>query len=928
MITRREGISNGSNQYSKKRIMTDSMNSPQLKEYNMNNDNIANNTNNLIIEEKTTPNHKHLSSSQGSGLRRSVGLLNLSLDSSTSLSPTSLSVPIPDFSIRKKKSSELKDNKYIEDIENWVPFKEPSTPSGNKLSSNKLKRPASNSSTNSLSPFINENQKPLLFSNSKVNDAYHLNQRKLNSKVIKLRKKFSNNQMIDLDDDEENNNTNNNDLQYSPSKILDSSNKFNDSPINSPSRLQPINSNSSNTFTKRALKFLKPSNTDSTNSLNISMISNAHSDFTPTTQKFQTSDNTPFMASSSFIAPSMSTGLISKKNRKPNTFIPPETPCKNPYLNLQTTHKKPISSNLSTVITNSNNSSPLIYENSTPNSRKTRHFRDYDHGFDLEDLDNVDVDDGDDRGDDDRDDDDDYDNDRIIDESPSNLSNRNLLKIERPFKNSSSSKIRDSLRKLNHSIEQFQNPNNSNNLNSYEIEPLTPTRSSRFNDPKSLLKLNLSNIQQQQQQPTPNGESVPRTPIDISIDSTTNADISTMSVQTGNYSANHSANYSSFGFNTLKPQDSIDEYLSTRFENIHLIGKGEFSLVYDVTLNRERYAVKKIKTPMCGQKKRARIMEEVQILQTLHDEIINHEGREYVINLLQSWESNSYLYIMTEFCENGPLSIFLENNTGTKDRLEDWRIWKVLIEITMGIEYIHSCDILHLDIKPANIFITFDGSLKIGDFGMATKYPVGDDIEREGDKNYIAKEIITYGQYGKPADIYSLGLTIVEICTNSDLPGSGDQWQRLRSGDLSEAGRLSSMELSNKLFNDSVASKNSTLSSIFNGTISSYSSVDTESSNGLKIPSWTPNFLIDGKGALDNLVTWMCRENPNERPTATQILNTLECQFVEIRRKAGATIFEGEFGPVPEPEEEMANHLQRLNFGDESTITLTKDMME
>lgn len=89
--------------------------------------------------------------------------------------------------------------------------------------------------------------------------------------------------------------------------------------------------------------------------------------------------------------------------------------------------------------------------------------------------------------------------------------------------------------------------------------------------------------------------------------------------------------------------------------------------------------------------------------------------------------------------------------------------------------HIHSHDIIHLDLKPANIFITTAGVLKIGDFGLSTRCPRvdsatilrgaglgGDAIpgamekgwEREGDRDYMALETMV-GSFGKPADIFS-----------------------------------------------------------------------------------------------------------------------------------------------------------------------------
>ena len=110
-------------------------------------------------------------------------------------------------------------------------------------------------------------------------------------------------------------------------------------------------------------------------------------------------------------------------------------------------------------------------------------------------------------------------------------------------------------------------------------------------------------------------------------------------------------------------------------------------------------------------------------------------------------------------------------------------------ELSLALRFIHdSCRVVHLDLKPANVLITFEGTLKLADFGMAAKLPISEEgFENEGDREYIAPEIIADGVYDFRADIFSLGLMIVEIAANVVLPDNGNAWHKLRSGDLSDA---------------------------------------------------------------------------------------------------------------------------------------------
>ncbi|KAG2733497.1 hypothetical protein G9P44_003022 [Scheffersomyces stipitis] len=399
----------------------------------------------------------------------------------------------------------------------------------------------------------------------------------------------------------------------------------------------------------------------------------------------------------------------------------------------------------------------------------------------------------------------------------------------------------------------------------------------------------------------------------------------------------------------IKPS-RIDDHLVNKFgmKNIKYVGSGEFSIAYECLFQDQKFAIKRSKKPIVGKLERKTIMREVEALRVLtsvkDNEKLNlqeqEEGKEYLVYFIEAWEFNNYYYIMTEFCDNGTLFDFLEENKNYK--IDEFRIWKILIEILNGLKFIHSKNYLHLDLKPANIFVTFEGSLKIGDFGLATKLPILEkDFDLEGDRNYIAPELINDKIYTPFADIFSVGLMILEIAANIILPDNGTPWRKLRSGDLSDAGKLSSDNISIFLQHQNFSSTTSYNTNVnfssnqslnFEGPAnfqlpSSGSSANSKEKNLLTpnvptvatsgcststirnirdlIPAWAPEFLISGDSMiLDKLVNKMLRPNPFDRPNATMILEMDECVTIENLRKAGATIFEGEFGPNPNDDEE------------------------
>jgi mitosis inhibitor protein kinase SWE1 len=152
---------------------------------------------------------------------------------------------------------------------------------------------------------------------------------------------------------------------------------------------------------------------------------------------------------------------------------------------------------------------------------------------------------------------------------------------------------------------------------------------------------------------------------------------------------------------TFAPSD-IDLSLSSRFEKVEMIGSGEFSQVYRVTqiqtalstpsiylgpngspiqsrtpptpMPERVFAVKKSRQPFQGTRDRQKKLQEVNVLKAL-----GHS--DHVIDLIDSWEEKQHLYIQTEFCEEGSMDIFLLK-TGRKGRLDDFRIWKIMLELS------------------------------------------------------------------------------------------------------------------------------------------------------------------------------------------------------------------------------------------------------
>ncbi|KAJ8330278.1 mitosis inhibitor protein kinase swe1 [Batrachochytrium dendrobatidis] len=224
----------------------------------------------------------------------------------------------------------------------------------------------------------------------------------------------------------------------------------------------------------------------------------------------------------------------------------------------------------------------------------------------------------------------------------------------------------------------------------------------------------------------------------------------------------------------------IVDYLDSHFVVIGRIGGGTFSEAVRVRclMDEREYAVKKTRQSFQGHKDALLKLHEVEIWSKIGN-------NPWCISFVSSWIQHGFIYIQMELCETGDLATYLDDFC--KDEpMDEPRLWRILADIARGLAHIHRQGIVHLDLKPGNIFISADGTLKIGDFGMAAVAPVPKGADREGDRSYLAPEVLTDSSVGCSADIFSLGLILLEIAANIILPENGTVWQHLREGDFTD----------------------------------------------------------------------------------------------------------------------------------------------
>jgi hypothetical protein len=219
------------------------------------------------------------------------------------------------------------------------------------------------------------------------------------------------------------------------------------------------------------------------------------------------------------------------------------------------------------------------------------------------------------------------------------------------------------------------------------------------------------------------------------------------------------------------------------FSDIHQIGKGSFSDVFRVRsrIDGQQYAIKRLKRPCMTDADRQRCEREASIhaiVTQSSDQDPSLSSR--IIRYHTAWFEDGRLFFQTEFCPQSLPDVISD----TGGPLPECTILQILKDVGSGLKFLHSLNLVHLDIKPANILISSSGYYKIGDLGLVS--PVDEPAQvTSGDARYLPREILLNNFKHLPkADVFSLGATVLECMLAVRLEAEGEDWHRLRDGHL------------------------------------------------------------------------------------------------------------------------------------------------
>jgi len=201
------------------------------------------------------------------------------------------------------------------------------------------------------------------------------------------------------------------------------------------------------------------------------------------------------------------------------------------------------------------------------------------------------------------------------------------------------------------------------------------------------------------------------------------------------------------------------------YRSLDLLGCGGYGSVYLVERMPalERFVSKKIPvreiTEVDEYSREAK-----ELIMLRHRHIVSYE-EDFVHVEYGGLEPKTYFIIIMEFCPEGDLKEKIEQDF--LSFTEDW-VRTIFAQLLQAVQYLHSKNVIHRDLKSQNVFLSQEGHVRLGDFGLCRHAPrrLGNStLTHAGTDCYMAPEMLASSRYGKPADMWSLGCILYELCT-------------------------------------------------------------------------------------------------------------------------------------------------------------------
>ncbi|EAR96270.2 plant dual-specificity MAP kinase kinase family domain protein (macronuclear) [Tetrahymena thermophila SB210] len=204
----------------------------------------------------------------------------------------------------------------------------------------------------------------------------------------------------------------------------------------------------------------------------------------------------------------------------------------------------------------------------------------------------------------------------------------------------------------------------------------------------------------------------------------------------------------------------MNPYLA-QYQELEIIGRGNFgsaTLVKEIA-TQILFIAKKIILAGLKEREQESAKQEAELLKSLkHPNIVAYKD---------SFMIDGTLIIIMEYCEEGDIAFHIKRKKNKQEYFSERVILNWFLQIAFALIYIHDKKILHRDIKTSNIFVTSNGTVKIGDFGISRVLEHTQDQAQTvvGTPYYMSPEVCESKPYTQKSDVWALGCVVYELCT-------------------------------------------------------------------------------------------------------------------------------------------------------------------
>ncbi|KAJ4702200.1 putative Protein kinase [Melia azedarach] len=205
------------------------------------------------------------------------------------------------------------------------------------------------------------------------------------------------------------------------------------------------------------------------------------------------------------------------------------------------------------------------------------------------------------------------------------------------------------------------------------------------------------------------------------------------------------------------PAEAIDvwEIDASLLKYEHKIASGSYGDLYKGTFRSQDVAIKVLSTEHLNENIQREFAQEVYIMRK-----VRHKN---VVQFIGACTRPPRLCIVTEYMSGGSMYDYLHRQKGNFELLS---LLRVAIDISKGMNYLHRNNIIHRDLKAANLLMDENGVVKVADFGVARVQAQSGVMTAEtGTYRWMAPEVIEHKPYNQKADVFSFGVLLWELLT-------------------------------------------------------------------------------------------------------------------------------------------------------------------